>query len=116
MTAKAWERDRIEVAWRNPTSGQPLRCCPRSSPCLSCEVRDPVVERRVLRLRLRLLRHAHADAVDKLAPKRGLLTAQHDHVADPVVRVVADASAQDVEVCCVDDEALLLALEAQNGL
>src|SRR5262249_2327908 len=77
--------------------GTALAGCPRPL-LLTREVRDLVVERRVLRLRLlRFLRHRHSDAVDELASERGLLAAKHDHVADPVVRVVADASAEDVE-------------------
>src|SRR5262245_37214534 len=72
------------------------RSCPRPCPCLSREVRNSVVDI-VGRLLLRLLLrgHCHPDAVDKLAAKQGLLTAQRDDVADPVLRVITDASTQD---------------------
>ena len=85
---------------------------------LGGEIRNAVVERRVLRLLLRLLLRddAHADAVDELASEQGFLAAQRDRVTDPVGCIVADAGAEDVEVGGVDDEALLFALEAENRL
>src|SRR5262249_25554377 len=69
-----------------------------------------------LLLRLLLRGHCHPDAVDKFAAKQGLLTAKQDHVTDPIIRLVADTGAQDVEVGRVDDEALALTLETQDRL
>src|SRR5262245_22992977 len=60
------------------SEGKRLSCIvqPQSRRPLGGKVRNVVVERRVLLLRLlRFVRHAYADAVDELASERGLLAA-----------------------------------------